>query len=93
MRCQDAKFFGNQVARLWLERHWNVDGAWSGGSPQGPDDVDDVDGDSDGGTSDNRLIRTLAYLIPCHHITARAAHSTADLPVQCHRQLRETGTD
>ena len=44
--AKTPSFFGNQVARLWLERRWNVDGAWSGGSPQGPDDVDE---DSDGG--------------------------------------------
>ena len=44
-------------------------------------------------TSDNRLIRTLAYL---SHVTMSLLElptTQADLPVQYHRQLRETGTN
>ena len=42
---------------------------------------------------DNRLIRTLAYL---SHVTMSLLElptAQADLPVQYHRQLRETGTN
>ena len=58
----------------------NLEGTWSGGSPQGPDDVNDADGDSDEGTSDNRLIRTLALQHTCPMSPLELPTAQADLP-------------